>query len=154
MNIADARPVAVARVRDERVSRALLIWGVPLALLIGGVALALSVGAVGLSPERVLNGLLDRDDPLARTIVWELRLPRVAIAILVGACLATSGALLQGVTRNPLADPHILGLTAGGGLAARAGWCCMLARLSNSSEGFQCSNPLIGVRSSMARSRI
>jgi iron complex transport system permease protein len=47
-----------------------------------------------------------------------LRLPRVLIAILVGACLATSGALLQGVTRNPLADPHILGLTAGGGLAA------------------------------------
>jgi iron complex transport system permease protein len=86
--------------------------------LIAGIVLALSVGAVSLSPERVLNGLLDRDDQLARTIVWDLRLPRVAIAILVGACLATSGALLQGVTRNPLADPHILGLTAGGGLAA------------------------------------
>jgi iron complex transport system permease protein len=67
---------------------------------------------------RVIDGLLDRDDSLARTIVWDLRLPRVLIAILVGACLATSGALLQGVTRNPLADPHILGLTAGAGLAA------------------------------------
>ena len=107
-----------ARLRDERISRALLTWGVPVTVLVAGIVLALSVGAVSLSPERVLNGLLDRDDQLARTIVWELRLPRVAIAILVGACLATSGALLQGVTRNPLADPHILGLTAGGGLAA------------------------------------
>jgi iron complex transport system permease protein len=55
---------------------------------------------------------------VARTIVWDLRLPRVLLAMLVGAGLAVSGGLLQAVTRNPLADPHILGLTAGGGLAA------------------------------------
>jgi iron complex transport system permease protein len=80
--------------------------------------LGLSLGAVNLSPIRVLNGLLDRNDPLAHTIVWDLRMPRVLLALLVGASLGVAGALLQGVTRNPLADPHILGLTAGGGLAA------------------------------------
>ena len=51
-----------ARLRDERISRALLTWGVPVTVLIAGIVLALSVGAVSLSPERVLNGLLDRDD--------------------------------------------------------------------------------------------
>jgi iron complex transport system permease protein len=80
--------------------------------------LALSLGAVNLGPARVFDGLLDRNDSLARTIVWDLRLPRVLLAALVGASLGVSGGLLQGVTRNPLADPYILGLTAGGGLAA------------------------------------
>jgi len=96
----------------------LFVWGAPVALLVAGALLALSVGAVNLGPDRVMDGLLDRDDALARTIVWDLRLPRVLIAALVGAGLAVSGGLLQGLTRNPLADPHILGLTAGGGLAA------------------------------------
>ena len=99
------------------VARGLVIWGAPL-LLAAGMALGLSLGAVNLGPERVLDGLLDRNDALARTIVWDLRLPRVILAALVGASLGVSGGLLQGVTRNPLADPYILGLTAGGGLAA------------------------------------
>ena len=52
------------------------------------------------------------------TIVWELRLPRVVLAILVGAMLALSGASYQGVFRNPLADPYLLGVAAGAGLGA------------------------------------
>lgn len=99
-------------------ARVLLAWGAPLVLLGVAIVLGLALGAVNLSPVRVLNGLLDRNDPLAHTIVWDLRLPRVLLAVLVGASLGVAGALLQGVTRNPLADPHILGLTAGGGLAA------------------------------------
>lgn len=118
MNIAGTWTAAAARMRTDFAARVLLLWAAPLALLAVGVVLGLSLGAVSLSLGRVVDGLLNRDDALARTIVWDLRLPRVLIAILVGACLATSGALLQGVTRNPLADPHILGLTAGGGLAA------------------------------------
>jgi iron complex transport system permease protein len=80
--------------------------------------MGLALGAANLTPSQVLDGLLDRGDPIHHVIVWDIRLPRVLLAVLVGACLAVSGALLQGVTRNPLADPHILGLTAGGGLAA------------------------------------
>ncbi len=109
---------AVARVRTDSFTRVAFLWIVPLTVLLVGIVLGLSLGAVSLSPARVLAGLTGRDDAIAHTIVWDLRLPRVLIAILVGACLAASGVLLQGVTRNPLADPHILGLTAGGGLAA------------------------------------
>lgn len=107
----------VARVRAAPAAKVLLVWGAPAALLALGMTLGLSLGAVSLSPHRILDGLLNRD-ALAHTIVWDLRLPRVLLAVLVGAGLAVSGGLLQGVTRNPLADPHVLGLTAGGGLAA------------------------------------
>jgi iron complex transport system permease protein len=53
-----------------------------------------------------------------RYIVWNLRLPRVLIAVLVGMNLGLAGALLQSLTRNPLAEPNLLGISAGGGLAA------------------------------------
>jgi iron complex transport system permease protein len=56
--------------------------------------------------------------PVYEKIIMNLRLPRVLIGLLTGACLAASGALLQGVMRNPLADPGIIGVSAGGGLAA------------------------------------
>lgn len=109
----EARPPA-------RVARLVLIWGGAIALLAVAMLLGVAVGAVNLAPREVLDGLLNRGNPIDHTIVWDLRLPRVVLAVLVGASLAVSGALLQGVTRNPLADPHILGLTAGGGLAAAA----------------------------------
>ena len=118
MTIVGSWPAGARRAPLPPIAKALLIWGGPLLLLAVGMALGLSLGALNLGPERVLDGLLDRNDSLARTIVWDLRLPRVLLAALVGASLGVSGGLLQGVTRNPLADPYILGLTAGGGLAA------------------------------------
>ena len=105
----------------------------PLALggasaLLGGALLAgLLVGAVGLSPGRVLAEVADRlpwvsiDSGLSEqqaAIVWELRLPRVVLAALVGATLAAAGAAYQGVFRNPLADPYLLGIASGAGLGA------------------------------------
>jgi iron complex transport system permease protein len=118
VTVAEAWVARVSGGRAAPLTRALLVWGAPLALLALGILLGLSLGAVNLGPARVFDGLMDRGDTLARTIVWDLRLPRVLLAALVGASLGVSGGLLQGVTRNPLADPHILGLTAGGGLAA------------------------------------
>jgi len=56
--------------------------------------------------------------PVSDTIVWEIRLPRVLLAGLVGGTLAYSGAAYQGMFRNPLADPYLLGVAAGAGLAA------------------------------------
>ena len=99
-------------------ARLLLVWGLPLALLALAIVLGIALAPVNLAPARVIDGLLNRGEPLDHTIVWDLRLPRVLLAVLVGASLGVSGALLQGVTRNPLADPHVLGLTAGGGFAA------------------------------------
>lgn len=94
------------------------MWGGAVLLLVSALFLALSLGATSIGPARVIDGLLDNGTNLDRTIVYEIRLPRVLLAALVGASLAVAGALLQGVTRNPLADPHVLGLTAGGAMAA------------------------------------
>ena len=70
-------------------------------------------------PLREMMLILWGQEPSAyRTILMDLRVPRVIIGWLVGACLATAGALLQGVMKNPLADPGIIGVSAGGGITA------------------------------------
>jgi iron complex transport system permease protein len=106
-----------------------LAMSVALVLLAGALLAGLLVGAVGLSPGRVLAEVADRlpwvsvDSGLSEqqaAIVWELRLPRVVLAALVGATLAAAGAAYQGVFRNPLADPYLLGVAAGAGLGATA----------------------------------
>lgn len=91
-----------------------------LLLLVAVSAFTLKLGAVELSWSEVWKGLTSESDPLARNIVWQIRFPRLVDGMLVGAALAVAGALLQGVTRNPLADPTILGVTAAAGLASAA----------------------------------
>lgn len=88
-----------------------------LALLALGV-LALGLGAVRTPPLEVLRALTGSGDELTSRIVLELRLPRVLVAALTGAMFAASGAILQGVVRNPLASPDLIGVGAGAGLAA------------------------------------
>ena len=82
-----------------------------LVLLLLGIGLALFCGAVKI-PLSDLGHLTQ----VQQDIIWQLRLPRMLNAFLVGGCLATAGALLQGVLQNPLADPYILGISAGAGL--------------------------------------
>lgn len=84
-------------------------------LLAASVVAALCVGATMLSPQEAGRMLLLRD--ASDFVVWQHRLPRSLIAALVGAALGTAGALIQGVIRNPLASPDILGVTQGAGLA-------------------------------------
>jgi iron complex transport system permease protein len=95
--------------------------------LAGAALVAVLVGPVRLAPGAVLVELAGRL-PLVHThsglsqqetaILWELRLPRVVLGGLVGAMLALAGAAYQGVFRNPLADPYLLGAAAGAGLGA------------------------------------
>lgn len=88
-------------------------------LLVAATAFyGLTYGSVSISMRGIWDVFTAAGDPLHEKIIWNLRLPRVLIGLLVGACLAASGALLQGVMRNPLADPGIIGVSAGGGLAA------------------------------------
>ncbi len=98
--------------------RPLLALVIALALLAGAGFLSLMYGAVQLTPADVWRGLTSSDDAFARNVVWQIRYPRLLDAMIVGAGLAAAGALLQGVTRNPLADPTILGVTAASGLAS------------------------------------
>jgi iron complex transport system permease protein len=83
---------------------------------------ATAAGSVGLPLRQVAAALLGRPVPAAvRDIVVAIRLPRVIMAALVGAGLGISGAVMQGVFRNPLADPGLLGISAGAGFAAVLG---------------------------------
>ncbi|MEL6682035.1 MAG: iron ABC transporter permease [Pseudomonadota bacterium] len=108
--------------------------GGPYTLLIGGVSLllvslsfAISVGAVPIPLGTVWGVFLNKLSPdlVEQTwsqgreaIIWEIRFPRALLAMMVGAGLAMVGASLQAVTRNPLADPHLLGISSGGAFGA------------------------------------
>ena len=90
--------------------------------LIGASVLALFaaclLGSTAMPADRVLAALFGAGDPSDRLVVWSIRLPRALSAFLVGAALGISGAALQGLLRNPLAEPGVLGVSATSALAA------------------------------------
>jgi iron complex transport system permease protein len=87
-------------------------------LLPVSVGAGILVGAVPLAPGDVLGALIGTADPSTTVIIRDLRLPRVIAAALVGGALAVAGTLLQGLFRNPLADPYVTGTSAGAALGA------------------------------------
>ena len=108
---------------EQRVT--LAISGV--VLLLTSLSVAVSVGAVSIPASTVWGILANKVSPRLidpvwsqgrEAIVWEIRFPRALLAMMVGAGLAIVGAALQAVTRNSLADPHLLGISSGGALGA------------------------------------
>ncbi|SIT91427.1 iron complex transport system permease protein [Yoonia rosea] len=108
-------------------ARLRLTFGLGSVLLFLSLSTAVSVGAVSVPLPTVWGILLHKVMPFLITpdwsagreaIVWDIRFPRAILACLVGAGLAIVGASLQAVTRNPLADPHLLGISAGGAFGA------------------------------------
>lgn len=92
-----------------------------LLLIVATAALALfamNVGALPLSVRDILAALFGGSDEITRTSVWNIRLPRVAAALLVGAALASAGAVMQCVLRNPLASASTLGVSQGAAFGA------------------------------------
>jgi len=81
-------------------------------------AVSLGIGPAHLGWARALAAVAGRGDAIATTIVWQLRLPRALLALLVGAMLGAAGAALQGYLRNPLADPGVLGTSSTAALGA------------------------------------
>ncbi|MFL1994846.1 iron ABC transporter permease [Lysinibacillus irui] len=79
--------------------------------------ISMNTGVIKLTPLDILWTLLGQGDAQQQVILFEFRLPRIVIAVFVGMGLAISGAILQGVSKNALADPGILGINAGAGLA-------------------------------------
>ncbi|WP_029841737.1 iron chelate uptake ABC transporter family permease subunit, partial [Vibrio parahaemolyticus] len=90
-----------------------------LGLLLISSSLSLFVGAASLSAQQVLALLFSFSDS-SDFVIHQYRLPRMLLAIGVGAGLGLSGVLVQGVIRNPLASPDLMGISAGAGLAATA----------------------------------
>ncbi|MBF0807587.1 iron ABC transporter permease [Rothia nasimurium] len=85
------------------------------------MAISLALGSRALPLPDVIRALVSPDDSVASVIVWELRLPRALAALLVGSGLAVAGVLMQSLTRNPLAEPGLLGVNAGAALAVVVG---------------------------------
>jgi iron complex transport system permease protein len=121
-----SRRLAVGSIGRARRAPAVLALGGVTAL---GVALVLGVGlgTVAIAPADTLAILAERlfgidlgrtSTPAVETIVWELRLPRVLTSMVVGCGLAVAGATFQGLLRNPLADPYVLGTASGAALGA------------------------------------
>ncbi|WP_034947239.1 FecCD family ABC transporter permease, partial [Erwinia oleae] len=125
--------------KTVNVQRGLLVM---LVLMLAMVVLAANIGAMRLSLPVVWHA---PSDSMIRKIWWTIRLPRVLLAVLVGAALALSGAMMQGLFRNPLADPGLMGISSGASLmlafsivipvtlpAALALWWPMLAAFAGS----------------------
>ncbi len=100
---------------------------IALVAVVVATLLGVMIGAVTIRPDRVILELLDHvpgldfDSGLSgarQAIIWDIRFPRVVLGLMVGGMLATSGAAYQGVFRNPLADPYLLGIAAGAGFGA------------------------------------
>jgi iron complex transport system permease protein len=94
------------------------VLGGLLVVLALSIVVAALIGAVSIAPLDVLGAIGGAGDPVTLAIVRDLRLPRIAAAALVGGALAVAGALLQGLLRNPLADPYVTGTSAGASLGA------------------------------------
>ena len=79
---------------------------------------AIGIGSINISVKDILDVFLDKGDEINSSIVMDMRLPRILLAVFVGANLSISGALLQSVMNNPLADPGITGVSSGASLVA------------------------------------
>ena len=99
--------------------RTVFLLSVLAAVLVIVSLAALLIGSSSVSLTNVFSVLTGRsDDETARTIILQLRIPRIILAILVGAGLSVAGATLQSLLRNPLAEPYILGISSGGTVGA------------------------------------
>jgi iron complex transport system permease protein len=116
-----------------------LVNGALLLLLAAMFAISLLAGRVWLPLGDVWRGLWSPDANLAATIITQLRLPRAILALEIGLALGLSGAVLQGVTRNPLAEPGLLGVSAGAALGA------VIAVYFGFATHFAAAAPLLGL---------
>ncbi|GAF10549.1 heme transporter IsdDEF [Paenibacillus pini JCM 16418] len=87
--------------------------GITFILLAVVMVLSIGLGSVRFSPVEIITALTGRGGEVSDTILWDIRIPRVLLAVIIGANLAISGALLQAVMHNPLADPGLTGFPVG-----------------------------------------
>ncbi|WP_042163806.1 FecCD family ABC transporter permease [Paenibacillus gorillae] len=101
---------------SRRRSRAIIVMLTLTILVIAAFIVSMNTGHIRLSPIDVVKTLFGWGTDKQHLILFEFRLPRIIISVLIGAGFAVSGAILQGLFRNPLADPGLLGINAGAGL--------------------------------------
>jgi iron complex transport system permease protein len=140
------------QISERAMPRAELRWELNGALLVALAAvflLSLLAGEVWLAPGSVYRALfMHRAPDLASLIVTDLRLPRAVLACLVGGALGLSGAVLQGLTRNPLAEPGLLGVSAGAALGS------VIAIYFGMTSLFELTGPLMGLAGALGASAL
>lgn len=117
----------IRKVRGRLRGRRLLVVAALVVLLPLAMLAGIAIGPVTMEAGEILSilasktGLWKSDaDPMHAAVIWNIRFPRVLLAVLVGAGLGCAGAALQGLFRNPLADPGLIGISSGAGMAAAA----------------------------------
>ncbi|MBT2133123.1 iron ABC transporter permease [Croceibacterium sp. LX-88] len=113
-------------------------------LLVVGVLLSLGTGRVWLDPAVLAGSLFEPKPNLPWLILSELRMPRTVLAVLAGATLGLAGAALQGLLRNPLAEPGLLGVSPGAALGA------VIAIYFGLSGSFALATPMLGIAGALA----
>ncbi|WNS45074.1 iron ABC transporter permease [Paenibacillus sp. MMS20-IR301] len=110
------RTLAVSSVKPRR-AREFSILGILAGLIVLMFVISMNTGFMRLSPLEVLHTLLGEGSKQQKLILFDFRLPRIVISLLIGAGFAVSGSILQGLSRNALAEPSTLGINAGAGFA-------------------------------------
>lgn len=101
----------MVKYRKKRIALLLMILG--LVLLVGGIAVSISLGAKNIDLQTIINSIFSDGNDVNTKIIRDVRIPRALAAALVGGFLAVSGAIMQGITRNPIAEPSVMGITQG-----------------------------------------
>lgn len=101
----------------RRAVQAWVVMAVFALLIIGVFIISMNTGHIRLSPSDVFRTLVGLGTDKQELILFEFRLPRIVISVLIGMGMAVAGCIFQGISRNPLSDPGILGINAGAGLA-------------------------------------
>lgn len=107
----------MVKLREQRLWRLFVLFLLSV-LAVVGLLLSLAKGAMPLGTGEIVDILFSGSAQSAQAqVIWNIRLPRTLVGALVGVNLAVAGGILQGVMKNPLADPHIIGISSGAGLA-------------------------------------
>lgn len=101
----------MGKYRKKRIALLLMILG--LVLLVGGIAVSISLGAKNIDLQTIISSIFSDGNDVNTKIIRDVRIPRALAAALVGGFLAVSGAIMQGITRNPIAEPSVMGITQG-----------------------------------------
>lgn len=120
VNKHEVRPSYSRSTVDQRAMRRIIVLILAMVCAAGGIIVSLTNGAVSMSASDVWTAIASQSNDAGSQVIRNIRLPRTLVGTLVGINLAAAGVILQAVMRNPLADPHIIGVSSGAGLAGVA----------------------------------
>ncbi|OUS73061.1 iron ABC transporter permease [Paenibacillus sp. MY03] len=108
--------ITAESIEKKRRSRSILVMSILAVLIFTTFIISMNTGVIKLTPKELFMTLFGQGTDRQELVLFQFRLPRIVISMLIGAGLALSGCIMQGITRNALADPGLLGINAGAGL--------------------------------------